>query len=100
MKHTGYCGLDCTACPLFIAKQTGDVALMERTAREYSTEACTFSAGDMICGGCRSDEVSEKMCQGCGMRSCAREKNADSCAACPQYPCAVTDQYMAQAESC
>ena len=68
MNSTGYCGLQCNECTLYIAFHTGDKALMERTAREYSTVDCVFEKEEMRCGGCQSDIVPEKMCAGCEMR--------------------------------
>ena len=35
-KMLSMCGLDCAACPAFIAHQTGDQALRAKTAAEWS----------------------------------------------------------------
>ena len=93
MNATGYCGLQCNECPLYIAFHTGDKALMERTAREYSTVDCVFEKEEMRCGGCQSDIVPEKMCAGCEMRNCARRRHVKACTSCNDYPCKFTDQY-------
>ena len=44
MNIIAYCGLDCTACPVFIATKTSDRALQEKTAREWSAQFSAYRA--------------------------------------------------------
>ncbi len=65
-----YCGLHCEECPVYLATVNKDDEKQKLLAKEYSTDTCTFSKEDMICLGCHSDTVSEKMCGDCEHRTC------------------------------
>lgn len=90
-KNIAMCGLDCGECPAYIAYVTDDQALREKTAAEWAKEYGTEIPADMInCVGCtRRDGVHIGYCHECGVRTCGLGKNAENCAACAEYPCAL-----------
>lgn len=80
------CGLDCEKCDAYIATVTDDAALREKTARLWAELNHAPITADMIrCTGCREEGVKTPFCQSmCGIRRCAREKGAATCADCPR----------------
>ena len=94
------CGLDCGACPAYIAWKTDDQALRIKTAAEWK-EAHGFDASpDMVnCAGCLTAAEGPRIgyCAECGLRSCATERRLSTCAACGDYPCEPLTGFHAQA---
>jgi hypothetical protein len=87
VKLMAACGLDCAACPAYIASATNDDALRAKTAAEW-TKAFGFDCKpEMVnCHGCfATDGVQIGHCAECGIRLCALEKKQANCAACPEY---------------
>jgi len=83
------CGLLCHECPAFLARQNGDKALQEKTAREWSRMyEADLKPEEIRCTGCQT-EGSELFshCLECSYRSCAHSKGYTTCAECPDYPC-------------
>ena len=89
-----YCGLNCDECPVYLASVSGNTAEQLRLAKEYSTDTCEFSKEDIFCLGCHSGTVSEKMCEGCEIRSCGIEKDCGNCAKCAEFPCSILEKYI------
>jgi hypothetical protein len=90
-----YCGIACTACPVYWAtiepdpgRQTRLRAAIASTAQaEHGMDMETDDVTD--CLGCAS-ETGRLLpsCLQCGVRSCARVRGLENCAACFDYPCA------------
>lgn len=97
MEDMAYCGLHCDSCPVFNATISGDNALLARLAEEYSGEGFVITAEELECLGCHTGQISEKMCGGCGMRACGREKGVAHCGECAEYPCAIIEEYLPEA---
>ena len=96
-KLFAMCGLDCAACPAFIAYRTNDQALRVKTAAEWSQQ---FHAGikpaDINCVGClQTKGVQSPHCAECEIRTCGLEHHVQNCAQCPDYPCARIGQFLA-----
>lgn len=91
-KHKfGYCGLNCEACPVFIAKANDDGVLRAETAKEWSKLYSEYLGGnllkpeDMNCSSCQSECDIFKGCVNCPIRKCCREKVLTTCASCIEY---------------
>jgi hypothetical protein len=105
MSRMAYCGLKCEECPTFIATRTGDRALQEKTAREWSQQYAQFTgrndlrAEEMVCDGCTAgDDRVFPGCRVCPMRGCARERNFSSCAECGRFEtCEPLNGFFTQA---
>jgi hypothetical protein len=90
-----YCGIDCGACPAFVATQNDDDALRAETAKEWSElYQAERKVADINCDGCPRDSGRLFVyCGACEVRQCAREKKVATCAACPEYSCARLDAF-------
>jgi len=88
----GYCGLDCEACPVFIATKNNDDELRQKTAKEWSGLYADYLGKDVLakedinCSGCLSKVDVFIGCTNCPIRNCCREKDIGTCALCPEYP--------------
>ena len=83
------CGLRCDECPAFLARKTGDRALQEKTAHEWSKMyEADLKPEDIRCTGCQTEggELFSH-CFECFYRKCAHSKGYATCAECPDYPC-------------
>jgi len=81
------CGLDCAACPAYIASMTNNNDLRKKTAVEWSKAFNFDFKPEMVnCHGClTTDGVQIGHCAECGMRACAMSKGYTSCASCGEY---------------
>ncbi len=97
-KMIAKCGLVCGECPAYVATQTNDDALRAETAEKWSAMFhADIKATDINCDGCQS--ASPRLfshCFECGIRKCASEKKAATCAACAEYSCKKLDEFLAQ----
>lgn len=86
-KTLSMCGLDCAACPAFIAYKTNDNALREKTAAEWSQQYhAAFKAADINCVGCLQVKgVHVGHCSECEIRKCGLARKVNNCALCPEY---------------
>jgi hypothetical protein len=87
LTHDAYCGLNCGACPVGRANESGDTDLLAKMAEDWGR-----NAGDLICEGCKA-EITADFCSRCGMRLCAREKGLEFCIECSDYPCWVLSAF-------
>lgn len=91
MPSIAGCGIDCHACPVFIATEKNDDQLREKTAREWEKLFGQYigqehlSIGDMNCSGCRSEAVVFVGCSQCPIRACAASRSLDGCWACREF---------------
>jgi len=83
-----YCGLDCSKCGAYIAKQTGDYDLQKKTAARWSSADWTVTPEEVSCDGCGEKSGNLfKHCANCVVRSCAQNKGYGTCAHCEDYGC-------------
>jgi hypothetical protein len=96
-KTLGVCGLDCAACPAFIARKTEDQALRVKTAAEWSKLYKTgLKPEDINCVGClKAEGVHFGPCDGCEIRKCGQARKAKNCALCTDYPCEKIANFIA-----
>jgi hypothetical protein len=88
MMHRGYCGIDCSICPYYIAYHTDDDQLRAEVAKKYSTADKIIKADDINCAGCKA--TTGKLfdfCSECGIRLCAQTRQLDDCSHCSELPC-------------
>lgn len=95
-KILAYCGLYCTECPAYIAKQTNDDELRKKTAEEWSKMFNSeIKPEDINCDSCLTkDGVVIQYCNVCEIRKCAQEKNVENCAFCEEYTCEKLEKWF------
>jgi len=88
-KMISYCGIDCSACPAYLATQADDNAKREKVAAFWSKMfGAQIPAEAINCDGCTQSEGRLfGHCTTCAVRLCAREKDLDSCGRCSDYLC-------------
>lgn len=89
-----YCGLTCKSCPIYWAGREQDKE-KKRRMKEKIAQLCKehygfdLSPEDITdCDGCRTE--GEKLfsgCLACEIRKCARQREFETCAHCPEYVC-------------
>ena len=96
-KIIAYCGIDCGACPAYVATRNNDDVLRAKTAKEWSElYKAERTVEDINCDGCPGDSGRLFVyCGACEVRQCAHEKKVVTCAACPEYSCARLDAFCA-----
>jgi len=100
-KLIAACGLDCAACPAYIAAMTDDDPLRAKTAKEWSQTFGFDCSPEMVnCHGCSAtDGVKMGYCTQCEIRACATtSKGLESCAACGDFAqCAKIAAFLSSA---
>jgi len=96
-KMLAMCGLDCAACPAFIAHKTDAQALRVKTAAEWSKQFnVAFKPEDINCVGClKLKGVHIGHCSECEIRKCGLPRKVKNCALCPDYPCDTIAKFIA-----
>jgi hypothetical protein len=96
-KMLAMCGLDCAACPAFIARKTNDQALRVKTAAEWSkVYNVALKPEDINCVGClKIKGVHIGHCAECEIRKCGLVREVKNCALCPDYPCDKISNFLA-----
>jgi len=84
-----YCGIDCKACPVFVASQAADPEQKARVAALWSTKyKMNLVPDDIACDGCRtSGGILFNHCKTCFIRNCGMSKNVNTCKDCKAYAC-------------
>jgi len=84
------CGLDCAACPAYVATLANDKEGLAKIAGEWSKQFGFNATVDSVrCHGCHAtDGVQVGHCAECGVRLCAISKSHTNCAECGDYACA------------
>ncbi|MDD8025974.1 MAG: DUF3795 domain-containing protein [Acidobacteriota bacterium] len=98
-KMISICGLDCSTCAALIAHQTGDQALREKTAKEWSAAYGAEIKSEMIdCVGCAETQgVHIGHCAECAMRTCGLAKAVANCGVCPEFEsCSTIGEFIAK----
>ena len=95
-KMIAYCGLVCTECPAYIAKQKDDNELREKTAKEWATAFNPDIKTEMInCDGCKNNGRKFFYCENlCEIRKCCMDKNIENCAICDEYMCNILSSFI------
>lgn len=90
------CGLDCTACPAFIARQNNDDELRKKTAEDWSKAfGAEITPEQINCVGCLATEgVQISYCGECEIRKCGLEKKVENCAYCDDYICEKLEKWF------
>jgi hypothetical protein len=94
---TAYCGLDCTDCKAFIAKQTDDNEMRVSAAAMWGSPEWPVDVSDINCDGCKSNEEHFKYCAACSVRTCAHERGVATCAHCSEYVCDTLSNWFKMA---
>jgi len=96
-KTLSMCGLDCAACPAFIAHKANDQALRVKTAAEWSKQfGVALKPEDINCVGClKTEGVQIGHCADREIRKCGLARKVRNCALCPDYPCEKIDRFVA-----
>ena len=94
----GYCGILCSKCPAYIAKQENNDELRKKTAEEWSKQfQHEFKPEDVNCDGCiATDGVHIGYCSMCEIRKCGQEKKVINCAYCDEYGCEKLEKFLSQ----
>jgi len=89
-----YCGIICQGCPIYWATREKDkekkekmrVVIARLGSEQYGKE---FKLDDITdCDGCRTEGGRLLgICSDCPIRKCARQKELENCAHCPEYAC-------------
>jgi len=83
-----FCGINCIVCPAYTAKQTDDMELRKKTAKEWSGPEVPIKPEEINCDGCLElDKELFKYCNSCQVRICGLEKDVENCAYCEEYTC-------------
>lgn len=101
-KIIARCGLECSACPAFLARLNDDGELRRRTAQEWS-EVFTqpFTPADINCDGCLSAAGQRTpYCAVCAVRICAEGRGMESCARCAAFACEQLEVILAMEPAC
>jgi hypothetical protein len=94
------CGLDCAACPAYIATKQDDQAGREGVAKRWSTDEFPLKPEDINCDGCRpAGGVILPFCAVCTTRTCCLERDHENCAHCDDYPCDQLEQHFKMIDS-
>ena len=98
-----YCGLYCINCAVKVKVEPAAKNLYQEMKNAGFEEIMPMIPGakgfwpflksmadDGVCISCREGSGNP----GCTVRSCAKEKNIEMCALCPDYPCATFDRFF------
>ncbi len=96
-KTLAMCGLDCAACPAYVAYRTNDQALREKTAAEWSKQfRHEIKPAEINCVGClKTKGVQISHCAECEIRKCGLARKVKNCAMCKDYPCDKISKFIA-----
>ena len=88
-KMIGYCGLNCSDCPTFLATKDDDFKARENTAALYAEKfGVHLKPEDINCEGCRSEGKRViGFCHVCAIRQCAMARAVEHCVNCADQPC-------------
>ena len=84
--YIAYCGLDCESCEARLATISGDEAMRQRVAKEWSELNSAEITPEMInCTGCRIPGAKTPYCDSlCPIRQCAMGRQLETCGSCPE----------------
>ena len=80
-----YCGIDCAACPAYVATQANDIEKLTTLAGVWFDGATDHTI--VLCDGCKSDGRIMQWCAACPTRACTIECELENCAYCDNFGC-------------
>ena len=87
-ERIAYCGVNCSACPVYLTSQEEKEMVKKRITRLWPDKYHHYEASDFTCKGCQEPWGKKPThCQECEVRECARKKLYSTCAECANYPC-------------
>ncbi len=94
-----YCGLNCLTCAIYLATRERNktkrhqmrVEIAEQIKKHYGQELSSADVAD--CDGCKT-ENDRLFCSDCQMRTCAKQKDFESCAYCDDYACEKLEKFF------
>lgn len=90
------CGLDCGACPSFIATRDNDKEALRKVADRWTggKPGEKLPIEFIMCQGCmnRTGRLNS-YCHICRIRVCAFNKGYETCAECFSYPCETLNAF-------
>ncbi len=95
-KVLGMCGLDCAACPAYVAYKTNDQALRVQTAAQWSAQFnVPMKPEDINCVGCLQTQGPQiGHCAQCEIRKCGLARKVKNCGLCKDYPCEKVSKFL------
>ena len=94
-KIIGYCGLICTDCPAYLAKQNDDQELRIKTAEQWSgMYGADIKPENINCDGCTIEGVKFAHCLKCEIRACGIARGVKNCGHCDDYACAKVEEFQ------
>lgn len=92
------CGLDCAACPAFIATAANDLPALAKLAEDWGRQfGFSATAEQVRCHGCHAvDGVQIGHCNECAVRLCAVGKGHGTCAECLDFGCPTMESFAGQ----
>ncbi|HVP15431.1 MAG TPA: DUF3795 domain-containing protein [Terriglobales bacterium] len=87
--HMSACGVICSECPAYRAREANDPAERARVAQAWhELFDLSFTADQIPCGGCLGPHE-DVFCTSreCAARRCCLARGLASCAECPDRPC-------------
>ena len=96
-----FCGLDCSACPAYVATVNNDDAARIKLAEEWGKAFnIKMKPEDVNCDGCLSGEGRHLgYCSACEIRKCGIGKAVENCAYCADYSCEKVSAFHTNAAS-
>ncbi len=90
------CGLNCFACPAYIATKENDDIKRQNVADMWSKMfKMSLNIKDINCDGCLSESgILFGHCTNCAIRRSAKEHKVKNCAYCPEYSCKKLDAFL------
>jgi len=85
----GACGLNCGACPAYVATQADDAGKIEEIAGQWSEQyGADVKPEHVWCDGCMTaGERKCGHCAECEIRACVADRGLATCAGCGDYAC-------------
>ncbi|MBN2379956.1 DUF3795 domain-containing protein [candidate division WOR-3 bacterium] len=97
-KIIAFCGLECSACPGYIATKNDDDEARAKIAVEWSKAYNADIKPEYVnCDGCTMEGRHIGYCDECGVRKCASARDVENCAHCENYPCEVLEAFLKMA---
>jgi hypothetical protein len=82
------CGLNCGACPMYLATQSKDEQKRGALLKQFASGPMKLKAEDLMCDGCLGSGRVASFCRSCAIRACPKGKSdVTRCSDCPDFPC-------------
>jgi len=87
------CGLNCGACPMYLATQSNDEKKQQALLKQFSSGPMKLTMEDLLCDGCLGNGRVASFCRTCAIRTCPSDKSdVTRCSDCPDFSCSrITD---------